>query len=110
MRIRDVFIHLGLASFATMVLAASWTASGTVSNVWSHNGMHVIQTTIPNNSCGTSGKYWWYTSNPDAKDMFAIALVALSSDKKVSVIDIDSGETPNCIYGGQQIAYIRLDR
>jgi hypothetical protein len=76
---------------------AGWSSStGTVTNVYSHNGSHVIRTTLTDNVC-SAGAFWWPADDPDAKDMFALALAALMSDKKISVVYSDSN--PDCQHG-----------
>lgn len=93
--LRIVSISL-LGSLPTALLAASvWsTASGTVSAVYSHNGFHFIQTSIADAPCGAAGKFWWPTSDADAKDMFALALTAFVAGKRVNVAH--DAAAPNC--------------
>jgi hypothetical protein len=65
---------------------AGWaTSSGEVTRVYSHNGSHVIRTTLTDNVCN-AGNFWWPADDSDAKDMFALALSALMSDKKITVV------------------------
>jgi hypothetical protein len=74
--------------------------------VWSHDGYHFIQTTIGSNACGSQGKFWWPTSDPDAQDMLALALTALVTGKKVSVND----GSASCLYAGELVSHLRLDQ
>jgi hypothetical protein len=65
---------------------ADWSASaGEVTRVYSHNGSHVIRTTITDQVCG-AGNFWWPANDEDAKDMFSIALAALMAGKKIMVV------------------------
>jgi hypothetical protein len=87
---------------------AGWTAPGGVDYLYSHEGAHYINTTIADNPCGTPGKFWWLASDPDAKDMFAIAMTALAADKEVGVFHNPS--SPNCANGAQLITMIYLKK
>jgi hypothetical protein len=84
--------------------SAGWTGTGDVTNVWSHDGSHYIQTSITDNPCGTPGKFWWPASDPDAKDMFAMSLTALTAGKPVSVYY--GGTT--CASGGQFVTLMMI--
>jgi hypothetical protein len=64
---------------------ADWSGIGTVSQIYSHNGYHFIITTIPDAPCGVAGRFWWPTNDPDAKDLFAMAMTALVADKVIQV-------------------------
>jgi len=66
--------------------AQTWTALGTITSVYSHNGQHVIETSIADAPCGAAGKFWWPTSDSDAKDMFAMALAAYVAGKRIRVV------------------------
>ncbi len=74
---------------------AGWSASGTVSAVTSHNGFHLIATDIADGMCGQMGKFYWRTDDPDAKDMFSIALAAFISAKSIAVVY--NSESAECI-------------
>jgi len=82
---------------STPVLAQWSTASGEVTSVYSHDGAHVIRTTITDNVC-TPGGFWWPADDSDANDMFSLALAALMAGKKVKVV-YDPNNL-NCLYGG----------
>jgi hypothetical protein len=83
------------ASFA----AGTWTvAAGMVTAVYSHEGYHYVQTTIPDATCGAAGRFWWLAADSDAKDMFALALAAFLAGKQVRVVQ--DGAAPNCNNGG----------
>lgn len=95
------------AALAVVLLplgAWGWTGLGQVTGVYSHAGYNVIVTTINDNPCGSSGKYYWPTSSGDAKDMFAISLTALSTGASVSVVT--DANTSTCLWGGQRISYL----
>lgn len=66
-------------------LAFAWSGTGEVTAVYSHAGDHVIRSTIASNAC-SSGAFWWPADGADAKDMFSLALTALVSGKKISVV------------------------
>lgn len=61
----------------------AWTECGEVTEVYSHNGLHIINTTI--SSSARTKQFYWPTSDPDAQDMFTLALTAFISGKKISV-------------------------
>ena len=66
-------------------LCAGWSSTGLVERVYSHNGSHVIRTTLTDNVC-TPGHLWWPADDSDAGDMFALALAALTAGKEVQVV------------------------
>lgn len=74
--------------------ATAWTSLGEVNDVISHNETYVIFTSIPDSSCSNPGAFYFSHTDPDAKDMFTIALAALMSGKKVKAID--SGVASEC--------------
>jgi hypothetical protein len=74
---------------------AGWSKTGSITSITSHNGFHLINSTITDDTCGTAGKFYWPTDDNDAKDMFALALAAYMGGKKVAVVY--SAETPECI-------------
>lgn len=75
-----IFVLLIMSSGAF----AGWTSEyGTIEEVISHNGYHLIKTNIPSVTCGGNGNFWWPANDPDAKDMLAIALAAFMSGKKL---------------------------
>jgi hypothetical protein len=66
-------------------LYAGWSlTTGLVERVYSHNGSHVIRTTLTDNVC-THGNFWWPADDSDARDMFALALAALPAGKAIQV-------------------------
>ncbi len=76
---------------------AGWsTSAGKVTRVYSHNGAHVIRTTIIDAVC-SPGSFWWPADDADAKDMFALALSAFMAGKNITVV-YDSGNL-NCQHG-----------
>jgi len=92
--------------FISVNCSAWWTGSGKVEGVYSHNGYHVILTTITDNSCGAAGKFYWPISDPDAKDMLSIALTALTTDKDVRVLYNDS--QPTCRWSGELSTHLLI--
>lgn len=86
--------------------AQTWTALGTVTAVYSHNGQHVIETNIVDAPCGTAGKFWWPTSDSDAKDMFALALSAYVAGKRIRVVH-DPAAT-SCSSGGNLATFMGI--
>ena len=71
--------------FSTSSNAGWSTSSGEVLQVYSHNGAHVIRTTLTDNVCN-AGAFWWPADDSDAKDMFSLALSALMAGKKIKVV------------------------
>ena len=65
---------------------ATWTVNLDVESITSADGHHVLTTNFSGNLCGTSGNFHWPTTDPDAQDMFALALTAFASDKKIRVL------------------------
>jgi hypothetical protein len=95
-------VFLGL--FISPSVLSDWTLTGGVTNVYSHDGYHFVQTAITDAPCGTPGKFLWPTSDPDAKDMFAIALAALVSGRPVRVYFFGT----NCSAGGQLVTHMMI--
>lgn len=104
-RIRPAFLFVVMIVVPSVVLA-SWTGMGDVSQVYSHNGTYFINSSISENPCGQAGKFFWRTTDEDAKDMYAMALTALVANKQVRV----SGNfgSPSCLYGGAEIGYMMI--
>ena len=74
-----------LLMMSSSSLYAGWSsATGLVERVYSHNGSHVIRTTLTDNVC-TPGNFWWPADDSDARDMFALALAALTAGKAIQV-------------------------
>lgn len=92
-------IGITLLGFLSASSYAGWTtSSGEVTSVYSHDGANVIRTAITDNVC-TAGGFWWPAdSTEDSKNMFAIALAALMSDKKIKVVYDENA--PECQHGG----------
>ena len=91
----------------TGISHADWsTSSGEVTSVYSHDGAHVIRTTLTDGSC-EAGNYWWPADDPDAKDMFSLALAALMSGKNIAVVYSDAN--PDCAHGNSaKITHMRI--
>lgn len=86
--------------------AQTWTALGTVTAMYSHNGSHIIETSIADAACGSAGKFWWPTSDSDAKDMFALALSAYIAGKRIRVVH-DPAAT-SCNSGGNLALFMGI--
>ena len=88
---------------------AGWSSStGEVTRVYSHNGNHVIRTTLTDPICAP-GNYWWPANDPDAKDMFSLAITALTTGKKIGVA-YDPAD-PDCRHGNSaKISYMYINR
>lgn len=72
---------------------ADWTKNwGTITQVMSHDGIHVIYTTITDKTCSQTGNFWWPTSDPDAKDMYAMALAAFMANKEVLLVHSETNQ------------------
>jgi len=84
------FIILAVSLLYSTSSFAGWsTSTGEVTRVYSHNGAHVIRTTITDKVC-TAGSFWWSADDSDAKDMFSLAMAALMSGKKIQVVYADN--------------------
>ena len=91
---------LFLLTLISLTSYAGWsTSSGEVTKVYSHNGAHIIQTTLTDNICN-AGMFWWPADSSDAKDMFSLALSAFMAGKKIQVVY--DPNNPECVagYGG----------
>ncbi|MCU7808056.1 MAG: hypothetical protein KZQ73_09350 [Candidatus Thiodiazotropha sp. (ex Semelilucina semeliformis)] len=76
---------------------AGWSQGwGTVTQVISHNGQHIIYTTIPDALRNSNGKFWWPSDDSDAKDMYSMALAAFMGGKELSVAYNEN--TPEWLY------------
>lgn len=92
MKVLGVF----LASFLTFSANAGWTNSqGKVVEVMSHNGIHIIYTTLTDETCSGNGKFWWPKDDPDSDDMYSMALAAFMGGKEIMVVY--SPDNPECI-------------
>lgn len=88
---------LVLITFLSINVHAGWTtSSGKVLSVYSHNGNHVIRTTLTDSVC-QPGNYWWPKTDGDAQDMFSLALTAFVAGKEIRV-QYDSSDL-DCQYG-----------
>lgn len=45
----------------------------------------MLDTTINDNPCGSSGNYWWSAAESDADDMLALVTAAMISGKTIAV-------------------------
>src|SRR5882672_562013 len=87
---------------------AGWTAGGSVNNIFSHDGSHIIDTTIPDAPCGAPGRFWWPTGGAEDKYMFALATTALVAQKRLAVVHDPAA--PNCLFGGQLASHMMMAR
>jgi len=95
-----------LACFGSTCSYAGWTEHATVNGVYSHGGYHVFESSIPENKCGTNGKFWWPVSgNEDANSMLSISLTALTAGKDIRV---HSSPTTDCKWGAQRATHIHI--
>jgi len=77
---------------------ADWTKSwGKITQVMSHDGIHIIYTEIPDDTCGQTGNFWWPTDDPDAQDMYSMALAAFMAGKEVLLAHDQNNQ--ECKYG-----------
>lgn len=86
--------------------ADTWTNLGTITAIYSHNGSHIVETTITDGPCGSAGKFWWPTLDTDAKDMFAMALSAFVAGKRIRVVHDPA--TLNCSNGANLATYMGM--
>lgn len=83
------------------VARADWTGEGVVNTTYSHGGTYFIYTTIADSPCGVAGRFYWSATSPDAKDMYAMALTAFTTGKKIAVHHYPSA--PSCLYTAQVV-------
>ena len=102
-----VLILLGMF-LLPMVVNAQWSVLGEVDYVFVHYDKYILITQIPENTCGSAGKYWWYMTDEGAKEMYAMALAATMSGKRIGVVY--DANTPNCVYGGEKITHMKMKR
>ncbi|MCW8091871.1 hypothetical protein [Alteromonas sp. ASW11-130] len=79
--------------------SSGWSSYGEVTSVTSHNGLHLLHTTIQDSTCDGRGKFWWPTDDTDAKDMLSISLAALMSGKRVRLVH--DNQNLQCRLGNQ---------
>ena len=89
-------------------MSYAWTSAGAVTKVISHNGVHIVRTTIEDNQCGTVGKFWWPTSDDDANDMFSLALTSLLSGLNIRVMY--DGNNAECFSSGSKITHMAIEK
>jgi len=106
-KLKDV-VFVAAAMALPAIAAAAWTPLGAVTQVYSHSEYQFVQTDLAEDACGTAGKFYWLASDPDADAMLAVALAALTAEKKYRV----SGNftTPTCKYGGARIDNSMISR
>ena len=103
-RLAALLVMLGVPALAL----AGWTAVGSVNNVYSHLGKHLIDTTIVDAPCGVAGRFWWSTGDAEDKYMFALATTALVAQKPIAVAHDPA--SPNCLFGGQLATHMMMAR
>ncbi len=86
--------------------AFSWSGDGQVKAVYSHDGMHVVETTIEEDVCGNNGKFWWPKNDDDSSDMFSISLTALVSGNYVRFAFSSNSEL--CKFGAAQATHAMI--
>ena len=89
-------------------VSAQWSGTGDVTSIYSHNERIIVNSTITGNICGTSGKFWWKTSDTDSKDMLALAMTAMTAGHSIRVVYDENAGTTNCLYGGDQMTHIHV--
>jgi hypothetical protein len=87
-------IATGLLLAIAPIANAQWSSLGAVTTVYSHDGNYFVIVNIADNPCGSNGKFWWPATDSDAKDMYAMALTALASEKRIAVVFNESA--PSC--------------
>lgn len=102
------FATILMALGVTPLALAGWTAVGSVNNVYSHLGNHLIDTTIADAPCGVAGRFWWTTGDAEDKYMFALATTALVAQKPIAVAHDPA--SPNCLFGGQLATHMMMAR
>jgi len=91
-----LWILIGTLSLPSI---AGWSGFGNVTRVTSHNGIHLIYTTIEDATCDGKGRFWWPKTDDDSGDMLAISLAALMSGKKVRLVQDEVNK--ECMYSDQ---------
>lgn len=85
---------------------AGWsTTSGTITDIYSHDGSILLTTNIADGPCN-AGYFWWPITDPDSQIMLSLALTSFSTGKKVMVVY--DPETPECVFGFSKITHLRL--
>jgi hypothetical protein len=97
-----------LAALGFPALALGWTGGELVNNVYSHNGVVIIDSAIPDAPCGVAGRFWWSESYADAKYMFTLATTALVAGKQISVVHDPA--SASCLFGGQLATHMQMAR
>jgi len=94
---------------ASTAIYARWSlTSGFVNQVYAHKENYVVESSITDNTCGHAGKFYWLTTDPEAKEMYAMALLALSTGKKIAVVYNET--SPQCLYSGDRITHMVIYR
>ena len=100
------FIVVLLTLFPLITYAAWTTTSGVIDIVYSHNGIIVIDTALPDNPCGKAGRFWWPTLGGDSAAMLSLSLAAHSTGRPIKV-NYDSGNA-ECSYSGAKITHLAI--
>lgn len=94
---KKIFVFTIVMCVSSLSFASKWSTVGSVNHVLSHDGYHIVITSINEGACDTLGKFYWPTSDADAKDMLSIALTALSTQMKVKFYY--SEDVADCKFG-----------
>lgn len=86
--------------------ASTWSQWGLVQSIYSHNGFHIVETTVSDNPCSISGKFYWNATDADAKDMLSLAMAAMMAGKQVRLA-YDSA-SPNCNWNAAEVTHFNV--
>lgn len=101
----SLWLIVGAHVYTSSLASSNWSATlGSVTQVYSHDSVYFVNSTISDGPCGSPGKFWWPISDPDAKDMYAMALAAFIAGKKIRVVY--NYASPNCSSGGALITHM----
>ncbi len=98
--------YLAACALVCVSAQAEWTDSSTIRHVYSHDGLYFIDTALAVSPCGTPGRFWWPTSDSDAKDMYAMVLLAVATGKPIAVVY--DASSPACDNGGALVTHMRI--
>lgn len=96
---------LGLVLF-TGSASAGWVGGGEAGSLYSHNTKYLLHTNISSHYCGADGMFWWPKGSDDARDMYSMALTAISSGKTIYVVEKDDCDANN----RSLITHMRIDK
>lgn len=98
--IKYYLLGIFLLGFSNLAAAGQiFSGEGEVVDIMSNSTAIVLRTTMSESgACSNPGGFWWPISVPHSNNMFAIAVAALTANKKVVVIYNTSAL--NCNHGG----------